>query len=380
MPRSITHRYLDPLDAVWLACAGKIGLRVRRESDVYASTDGAGLLLLSDAAGMDPDDCLAQMIFHELCHALVQGPESFAWVDWGLENETQRDDDLERACLRLQAALLDPLGLRQVFGPTTEFRSFYDALPADPFEERSAEDVPSIVRGRAAWARRRQAPWAPHLEEALERTAQIVRAAAAALPYPADLGGPPAPTLYEKVEPRAELHRTGLPMPRVKKGELSCESCAWCTKSAANGQMRCRQAEGRGTVGAAPACERYESALNCLTCGACCREAYDAVIVRPRDPALKVHKEKFIERNGSYDVPRQEGRCSFLEGGLRLPVIKPAIHSPRGEPEQVSPPSYIPGGAPFTCKIYEDRPQTCRDFTLGSAHCLHARRKVGLSR
>ena len=33
----------------------------------------------------------------------------------------------------------------------------------------------------------------------------------------------------------------------------------------------------------------------------------------------------------------------------------------------------------FHCTIYDDRPRTCRDFTLGSAHCLTARRRVGLS-
>ena len=31
------------------------------------------------------------------------------------------------------------------------------------------------------------------------------------------------------------------------------------------------------------------------------------------------------------------------------------------------------------CVIYDDRPRTCRDFTLGSGHCLTARRRVGLS-
>jgi Fe-S-cluster containining protein len=34
---------------------------------------------------------------------------------------------------------------------------------------------------------------------------------------------------------------------------------------------------------------------------------------------------------------------------------------------------------PFHCAIYEGRPKTCRDFTLGSENCLAARRKVGLS-
>jgi len=35
---------------------------------------------------------------------------------------------------------------------------------------------------------------------------------------------------------------------------------------------------------------------------------------------------------------------------------------------------------PFSCAIYADRPRTCDAFTLGSAHCLVARRRVGLSR
>jgi hypothetical protein len=33
----------------------------------------------------------------------------------------------------------------------------------------------------------------------------------------------------------------------------------------------------------------------------------------------------------------------------------------------------------FRCVIYDDRPRTCREFTLGSEHCLTARRRVGLS-
>jgi len=33
----------------------------------------------------------------------------------------------------------------------------------------------------------------------------------------------------------------------------------------------------------------------------------------------------------------------------------------------------------YQCTIYDDRPRTCRDFTLGSNHCLTARRRVGLS-
>ena len=34
----------------------------------------------------------------------------------------------------------------------------------------------------------------------------------------------------------------------------------------------------------------------------------------------------------------------------------------------------------YHCRIYEDRPRTCREFEPGGRHCLAARRRVGLSR
>jgi len=89
--RRVTRRYDDPLDRVWLTAAERVGLRVRRSADAFASTDGRGTLIIGSADTLDPDDCLAQMIFHELCHSLVQGPESFAHPDWGLDNEGARD-------------------------------------------------------------------------------------------------------------------------------------------------------------------------------------------------------------------------------------------------------------------------------------------------
>src|SRR5438552_2145117 len=75
--RPVTHRYVDPLDAVWLECARQIGLRVTRTRDAYATTDGRGTLALSTAEGLDADDCVAQMVFHELCHSMIEGADSF---------------------------------------------------------------------------------------------------------------------------------------------------------------------------------------------------------------------------------------------------------------------------------------------------------------
>ena len=33
----------------------------------------------------------------------------------------------------------------------------------------------------------------------------------------------------------------------------------------------------------------------------------------------------------------------------------------------------------YHCTTYDARPRTCREFTLGSDHCLQARQRVGLS-
>ncbi len=170
--RVSTRRYVDPLDAIWLVTIAKVGFRVERSADVYASTDGAGVLTLGDAATLDPDDCLAQMVFHELCHSLVQGRAGLREVDWGLSNLTDDDVPREHATLRVQAALAGAHGLREVLAPTTDFRAFYDALPDDPLDGDDA----SVPLAREALARADEAPWGPHLREALRATERVLEA------------------------------------------------------------------------------------------------------------------------------------------------------------------------------------------------------------
>jgi len=172
--REPQHIYLDPLDAVWLTVAKRIGFRVERSTEVYASTDGAGLMLIGHPSTLDPDDCLAQMILHELCHSLVEGPEGLEAVDFGLDNESERDVQREHACLRLQAWLTGRHGLRRVLAPTTDFRSYYDRLPPDPLAD---ETDPATGLALAGAARSERPPWAPHLLQGLEATAKIIRAA-----------------------------------------------------------------------------------------------------------------------------------------------------------------------------------------------------------
>lgn len=191
MPREVTLRYEDPLDAVWRGAAARMGLRVVRSSDAYASTDGRGELLIGAPATLDADDCLAQMVFHEICHWLVEGPEARQRVDWGLDNLGTRDEVREHACLRLQAALSARHGLRRTLAPTTDHRAFYDALPADPL----AAQGPSVALARAALARAAGPPWAPHLERALDATRRIVVLAA-------ELGPREPDALLRTVSPR----------------------------------------------------------------------------------------------------------------------------------------------------------------------------------
>lgn len=171
MTRSIVARYQDPLDRVWLACAERIGLRVVRSGDAYASSDGAGTLVLGTAETLDADDCVAQMVFHELCHALIQGEDSLRARDWGLDNRTDRDEPRERACLRLQALVAAEYELRSFLAPTTDHRSFFDCLGGDPLAQAPAEEHAWVL---AALARLERPPFAPHVRDALRVTAQIV--------------------------------------------------------------------------------------------------------------------------------------------------------------------------------------------------------------
>ncbi|MEM8945503.1 MAG: hypothetical protein AAGD11_09985 [Planctomycetota bacterium] len=170
--RNIDRQYADPLDVVWLHAAKQMGMRVRRSIEVNASWNGAGVLTIGTPETLDPDDCLAQMILHETCHALVEGPDSVRKLDWGLLNEPAKKIH-EHACLRLQAALADQFGMRRFFASTTMFRRYYDRLPVDPL---APGDDPAIALAQTGWQRAREGPWAAALDEALGRTARIANA------------------------------------------------------------------------------------------------------------------------------------------------------------------------------------------------------------
>ena len=354
MRREVTRRYLDPLAQVWLDAARRIGLRVTRTPDTYASTDGRGTLAIAIDPDLDADDSLAQMIFHELCHSLVEGEASFAAPDWGMDNTGPDHDWREHACLRVQWVLTGRHGLRTLFAPTTDFRTFWDQLSGDVLADRTDPSVQSAIAGLR---RAEHPPWGPALGDALAATARIATEAArfAAAPRTPEL----AP-LWTAIEPVPAPHPTGLP-PRVAAGavDATCGTCAWRYDS--RGRTRCRQADtlrdGMRIDPAWPACERFEAALDCQTCGACCRAAYHSVEVSPRDPVVKKQPQLIVKRETYLELQRTGDRCAALHGGELEHGATTRYH----------------------CAIYDDRPRTCRDFTLGSGHCLTARRRVGLS-
>ncbi len=392
--RPISARYIDPLSHIWLSVAAQFGLRISRNSRGYATTDGQGLLTIALDADLDADDCLAQIVLHELCHALVQGEQSFAQPDWGLENDMsgagyKGDTVREQACLRVQAALLRPYGLRGLLGPTTEFRAFYDRLPADPLADPKLEsqepnepelDI-ALTLAREGVARAMRPPFLKPLQAALRATAEVH--AATARPVAVDPSasynanaavakaeaedaaqnrpGSLLPALWQ-VHPPVPRHPSGLPMSDGLHAAPSGAICGTCIFAASpvrgKGPWRCHrtgtsESPGRGVPQSHPACALYRSNLDCQVCAACCRHAYDLVPVTRRESVVARHPHLIEQKARLYYIRRnpEKGRCAALDGAA---------------------------AGPYRCTIYADRPATCRDFAAGSASCVEARRRVGL--
>ncbi|HAZ41025.1 MAG TPA: YkgJ family cysteine cluster protein [Methylococcaceae bacterium] len=354
--RSATHAYQDPLEHIWIRCAQRIGFEIVRTPEAYASFDGKGRILIATADQFDPDDNLGQMIFHELCHALVQGEEGELEVDWGLDNTRIGHPWREHACLRAQAWLGDQYGLREFLAPTTDYRvSFWNRLGDNPLDAPETEGgfrERSVVAARLALTRSQLPRWRQPLKEALLQTQQIARVLSEA---PSSASDPDnLPSLWSTFKEGPTRHSVGIAAILPTTQNPGCAACAWSFHH--RGALRCRHAPQIRLSPNEPACAAFESRtrLDCQTCGACCREAYDSVEVSERDPVRKSHPEMVIRQGGRLKLRRENTRCAALAGGRTAQE-------------------------PYSCSIYPGRPRTCRDFTQGSENCLAARRKVGLS-
>ena len=311
--------YLDPADAIWMRAMKRLGWKLRRDDAVYASWDGVDTLTICTPDEFDPDDCLAQMVLHEIAHAIVAGPELYKVQDWGLENIDDRDLVNEQGCHRLQAWLLGRWGLQWVLSPATDHRPYYFALPNDPMAPGSDPAIPIANQARL---RALQEPWNSVLEEAFAATAAL-----AAL-VPRDSG-----TIWDRALPP---HPTRLP-PRA---EGRCGGCAW-----RDDEGLCLQADQR-VAAEQSACVRWEPPLtleDCKRCGACCGEGFHRVEPEASEAALP---GAVTDEFGPH-LPRPEGRCVQLEdSGL--------------------------------CAIYPARPRSCRELEPNGPACREARWRVGL--
>ena len=399
--RVVSRRYDDPLSIVWLGAAARIGLHVVRTPDAYAATDGCGTLAIGEAAQLDADDSVAQMVLHELCHSLIEGPDSFGRPDWGMDNTGPDHDWREYACLRLQWTLTGRYGLRGLFAPTTDFRQFWDELAggSDPLADRADVSVRAAIIG----LRRAQTkPWAPALADALQQTATIASATAQST------AAQTSSSLWSTITAQPALHPTGLPAQAAALAQNtlptasaapSCGSCAW--RYISRGKARCRQAEGATADGHGnnsdsaddkkaagstvrfraaivdtwPACERYEAAITCLPCGACCREAYHSVEVSRNDSFRTFHPDLVVD-HGTYREVRRVPTYAINPPRAGHPPATRCVSLAGGELVQLG---KSPRLTDYHCTTYDARPRTCREFTLGSDHCLQARQRVGLS-
>src|SRR5262249_49080281 len=140
----------------------------------------------------------------------------------------------------------------------------------------------SVVAAITALRRADQPPWGPTLGEALAATAQIAEATRR---YAAP------GSLWSLTIERPAPHASGLPAGTAG----SCGTCAW--RHVQRGVSRCRQAEAK-VEDAWPGCERFEPALDCQTCGACCRAAYHIVEVKRRDPCVTARPDFIVDRGG----------------------------------------------------------------------------------
>jgi len=245
--------------------------------------------------------------------------------------------------------------LRALMAPTTEYRTYYDALAADPLApdplatdplatDPLATDPlapdPAVAVATAATARFAASSWRAPIEDALTRTAALV------------------------------LRRHPLGFPLGPQDE-TCGTCAWIYAGGRGTPVeRCRQSapatgDGARVSRELAACARWEPPVDCQTCGACCREAYHSVTISVRDPVVWKEPDLIVRLGHRFEIRREGARCAALAVAAQTTSeIGVGAGSNRGKS--------------YACSIYDNRPKPCRDFAAGGRHCVEARRRVGL--
>lgn len=102
-----------------------------------------------------------------------------------------------------------------------------------------------------------------------------------------------------------------------------------------------------------------DDALDCLTCGVCCRTGHDGRILIPTEDLLR------WRRIGRDDIAEAVQPGHFGEMAFATDDSGTCVHL----------------GTDFSvnaCQIYEDRGTTCREFERGSAQCRAFRREFGI--
>lgn len=198
--RPIRFNYSDPLEIIWIHLAKQLGFEVVRDADVFAAYDGDAVLRIGTPETLDPDDSLGQMILHELCHALVEGPDAMRTPDWGLDFDNPLHRSHEFATLRLQAAFADQAKMRSFFASTTDFRWYFDLIPSDSlhteisrqqisrvceigefdlstsdFNPITADDRIALQMARQAWGTAEEQAWRGPILDAINRTATLAK-------------------------------------------------------------------------------------------------------------------------------------------------------------------------------------------------------------
>lgn len=137
----------------------------------------------------------------------------------------------------------------------------------------------------------------------------------------------------------------------------TCAGCAWRHLAGPGRRVpRCVEHGDARIADDWAACDRYAAALDCLDCGACCREAFTTVEVGPRDPIVRARPDLLVRQDS--------GRLALRRLGGPEPATGPRC-------------ACLVGDGPYACVAYDARPKTCRGFTRGSPACADARRRVG---